>query len=71
METDSAYQWLCPERLRPRPLTFCAQVLALNRRLDNHARRANDEWETKHIFGFALREPVVLPPPDNFQSPRP
>jgi hypothetical protein len=46
-------------------------VLALNRRLDNHCRRANDEWETKHIFGFALREPVVLPPPDNFQSPRP
>jgi hypothetical protein len=39
-------------------------VLALNRRLDNHARRANDEWETKHIFGFALREPIVLPPAD-------
>lgn len=62
METDSAYQWLCPQSARPRPLTFCAQVLTLDRRLADQARRANDAWETKHIFGFALAEPIVLPP---------
>ena len=34
-----------------------AQVRALHAAAD----RANDAWETKHIFGFALNEPVLLP----------
>ena len=34
-----------------------AQVRALHAA----SRRANDAWETKHIFGFALKEPTPLP----------
>ena len=35
-----------------------AELKADNRRLEAQVRSANDAWETKHIFGFALKEPV-------------
>ena len=31
------------------------------RALQTASRRANDDWETKHIFGFALSQPLRVP----------
>lgn len=42
-----------------------------NRILQNQIRRANDAWETKHIFGFALNQPIAVSPVEHVQSPRP
>jgi len=43
-----------------------------NRSLKDQLRRANDAWETKHVFGFALSEPIAVPPAEHHvQSPRP